>query len=88
VDELKVAILLPTAGECLTSLHKALLGCFSQKLWTAPVGAGPREQIRILVRMHVIWRVTYSYYTQFNVCKVQCILAVHFHGYGVCALAR
>jgi hypothetical protein len=50
VDELKVAILLPTAGECLTAIHKALLGCFSQELWTAPVGYGRGEQIRILVR--------------------------------------
>jgi hypothetical protein len=53
VDELKVAILLPTAGESLVTLHKALLGCFSQTMWRAPAGAGPREQIRILVRTSV-----------------------------------
>jgi hypothetical protein len=66
VDELKVAILLPTAGESLVTLHKALLGCLSQTMWRAPTGAGPREQIRVLVRTYFNWRVTFVYFTTLN----------------------
>ncbi|KAG5188251.1 hypothetical protein JKP88DRAFT_287571 [Tribonema minus] len=52
-EEARVAILLPTAGEGLPVLLRALLGCFSQKLWEPPTidgkSLGEREQLRIVV---------------------------------------